>query len=224
MRWLRRLQEFCRDALDEGRPGPSPRLVVTPDVTRPHTLAAAHVQAAREAFRQADWEACAASAQAALAHDSRDVSAAFFLGQARLRQRRFDEAQAAFRQAVGGGDPFGLAAAWVRRAEAGEAAEQRLWPGRHVAQAIELERAARAALRNGEPRRARQLSAEATELDPANLMAHHHLGQALLALGLREAALAAYEAARPYEHGLGVVDGWIETALRASLDEEQADD
>ncbi len=203
-------------------------LVVTPELTRPDPQAAAHVSAAREALHQGRLEACAEAALVALEHDPNDVTAAFLLGHTRLRQQRLEEAEDAFRRAVAAGDPFGLASGWLAQVARLAAAEPRPFPSQTAAEAIELERAARAALRAHEPAQARDLAAEAVALDPANLLAHHHLGQALLALGRRSEALAAFEAARPFELGLGLVDSWITEALEsgwpAAMPDENAPD
>ena len=56
------------------------------------------------------------------------------------------------------------------------------------------------------------MAGEALELDPSNLLAHHHLGQALLALGRRDDALAAFEAAREHDAGLGIAEQWVRYA------------
>lgn len=199
-----------REALEPPKRAPqSSRLVVTPDQTAPNALAAAHVSAARSAMTHDDPDSAAFAAEEALAIDPRDLFAAFYLGQARLRQGRLTEARLAFESAQAAGDPFGLVAGWLRRVEQLEAGEQRRVEP-HVAAAIELERAARAAMRAGEADEARELAAEAVATDPDNLVAHHLLGRALQALGRRDEARAAFEAARSHDEGLGVVDQWLD--------------
>jgi hypothetical protein len=58
--------------------------------------------------------------------------------------------------------------------------------------------------------------------DPENLLARHHLGQALVAQGRREEALKEFEAARDHGAGLGLIDAWIVNAL--TPDDDLADD
>lgn len=183
--------------------------VIPADLTAPDARAAAHVAAARTALHAGDPEACAQAAEDALAIEDDNLFAAFYLGQARLRQGRLAEARLAFETVRDGGDPFGLAAGWLARVdELVASGAPRLAPS--VAAGIEMERAARAALRAGDAERARQLAAEAVAADAENLLAHHLLGRALQALGRREEALAAFDAARAHEAGLGLVDDWIE--------------
>ncbi len=198
-----------REALETPKRAPrSDRLVVSPEQTAPNAMAAAHVSAARQAMAQDDLDSAAFAAEEALAADPRDLFASFYLGQARLRQGRLAEARIAFEAARAAGDPFGLAAGWLQRVAQLESGEQRRMEP-HVAAAIEIERAARAALRAGEAEEARELAAEAVATDPDNLLAHHLLGRALQALGRPDEARAAFEAARSHDDGLGVVDQWL---------------
>jgi len=206
----RMVRGLVREALEPPkRPPRSAKLVVTPDQTAPNARAAAHVSAARQALSHDDPDSAAWAAEEALAIDPRDLFAAFYLGQARLRQGRLVEARVAFEAAREAGDPFGLVTGWLTRVDQMQAeAQRRVEP--HVAAAIELERAARAALRAGDPEQARALAAEAVATDADNLLAHHLLGRALQALGRRDEARAAFEAARSHDDGLGVVDQWLD--------------
>lgn len=202
------LKSLVREAVGAQRPAPAPVAVVTPDQTAPAPRAAAHLAAARQALLQGRVEEGAEAAQAALAEDDDDLFAAFCLGTARLRQERYAEARAAFEQAGRGGDPFGLVGGWLARLDTLEReAAPRL--DRETSQAIELERAARAALRVGDPGRARELASQAIALDADNLVAHHLLGRALQALGEHDAARAAFATARAHDIGLGVVSEWL---------------
>lgn len=209
MGWWRLVRQVVREALTSRPRARATSPVVGPAETRPQARAAACVSAARQALLSGDVETGAEAAAQALRHDPRDLLAAFYLGQAHLRAGRLGAARRAFELARDHGDPFGLASAWLARLAPGEPEVQ---PVRapHVAAAIELERAARAALRRSEADTARDLARRAVATDPENLLAHHLLGRALLALGERAAARAAFDAARAHDTGLGVVAGWQE--------------
>lgn len=213
MNWWRCLRVVLDEVWESADAAPEPvEAVVTPALTRPDPRAAAHVSAAREALYHGTSDDAATDARAALDRSPADLAAAFYLGQAYLRQNRYEEARAAFELARGN-DPFGLVAGWIEKAERLLADEPGARATRDAVAAVELERAARAALRTESYAEARDLAAEAIRLAPHNLMAHHYLGQALLALGRREAALAAFEAARPFDLSIGLVDTWIAAAL-----------
>ena len=214
-----RLRRFWTEVNATPAPVVDTELVVSPELTRPDPLAAAHVSAAREALHQGRLDDCAEAALAALERSPHEVMAAFLLGHVRLRQQRLEEALVAFELAGSDGDPFGLAAEWQARVSRLLAADARPVPTPTSAEAIELERAARAALRAGEPEQAAQLAAQAAALDPANLLAHHLVGQALLTGGRLSEALAAFEAARPFELSVGLVDSWITAALEGPTNE-----
>ncbi|MCC7494802.1 MAG: bacterial transcriptional activator domain-containing protein [Fimbriimonadaceae bacterium] len=231
--WWRSLRRFCAELLEPPPRPPAAGLVVTPDLTRPDPRLGAHVSAARERLYREDLDGAAAAASDALALDPTHGPACFYLGQVRLRQDRLDEARAAFAAAAAGSDPFGLVQSWVdhvdellragpaRPVPAAVAVDEPAAPipvaTAPQVGAIDLERAARSALRLGAWQRARELAAEAVALDPTNLLAHHHLGQALLALGDREGALAVYQAARACDTGLGLVDDWLAATARGEL-------
>lgn len=191
---------------------PAAEEVVSSKLTAPNAIVAAHVSAARDAFLRHDLDACAGAALDALAHAPDELLAGFYLGQARLRQGRLYEALQAF-EAVQENDPFGFTVGWLDRVQVLLAEQRQEWADPEAYAAIELERVARAALRQGDWDEARRLASAALARDPSNLLAHHHLGRALLALGRLDEALAVYETARPFDGGLGLVDGWLRQAL-----------
>lgn len=220
--WLRCLRTFLGEL---ARPAADACVaaVVTPQMTAPDAKVAAHVTAARDALLRGDPDGCAEAAAEALELAPGDTFASFYLGQARLAQGRLGEARAAFAGAVERGDPFGLARGWLERVDARLAAVAPERLGRDSARAVEFERAARAALRQQAFEEARDLAAEAVRLDPTNLMAHHHLGLAWLGLGQRDRAIEAFAAARAYDGGLGLADGWIQQALAGAEPEQGAE-
>jgi Tfp pilus assembly protein PilF len=169
-----------------------------------------HLAAARKALARGDTNAAAEAARAARRINATDPVAAFYLGRAFQLQGRPADAQRAFESAWAGDDPFGLVRDWLDLPPTQPPPPPPT--SRQIAAAVESERAARAALRDGDAERARKLAAEAVELDPGNLLAHHLLGRALLTLGHSEAARAAFEAARNEAGGLDLVDGWLAEA------------
>lgn len=209
-RW-RSLRRLVSNLLDPPEHHPVNQPVVPEGMSRPEAAAAAEVSAAREALRSGDAVGALEAAQTALSLAPNEVCAIFYLGQALIRQQRIEEARELFAQAAASRDPFGLAQIWLARVE--QLLADASWPGPAVATAIELERAARAALRQGELAEAEQLARDALAADPENLLARHHLGQALVAQGRREEALAEFEAARDHGAGLGLIDAWIVNAL-----------
>lgn len=227
MSWWRAVRSFVRDAVPGGRVRRPAAAVVPVEATLPHPTAAAQVAAAWQALRRGDQAGGELAALEALEADPSDLMACFVLGQARLLQGRFESAREAFEQAVEAGDPFGLASAWRRRTEELIAEQAELRPTPSGRQAMELERAARAALRRGDPRSAEPLAREAVALDPSDLLAHYYLGLALLRTARRAEALRVFEAAREYDGDMGLVDGWLACADRlaeAPRDEEPWED
>jgi len=209
-RW-RSLRRLISALLQEPEPAPVTHPVVPERMSRSEVAASAEVSAAREALRGGDAASAAEAAQTALALAPNELCAVFYLGQALIHQQRIEEARELFAQAAVGQNPFGLATIWLARVEQMLADDP--WPGPQVSAAIELERSARAALRQGELAEAEALAREALAADPENLLARHHLGQALVAQGRRDEALAEFEAARGHGAGLGLIDAWIVNAL-----------
>ncbi len=215
-RW-RSLKRLVEALLQTPVAAPVAAPVVPDGLSRPEAAAAAEVSFAREALRHGDTEAALEAAQHALSLSPHELCAVFYLGQALIRQQRPEQARELFAQAASGADPFGLARLWLARTEQLMSAADH-WPGPQVSAAIELERAARVALRQGRLAEAEQLARQALAADPENLLAWHHLGQSLVAQGRRDEALAEFEAARHHGAGLGLIDAWIVNALTPGVD------
>ena len=211
-RW-RSLKRLIEALLQEDEPVARPAGPVVPEaMSRPAAAAAAEVSAAREALRTGDADGAADAAETALSLAPKEICAIYYLGQALIRKQRFDDARQLLADAKAHDDPFGLVSMWLDRVEQ-MVADGGDWPGPLISRAIELERSARAALRQGNHEAAEQLARDALEADPENLLARHHLGQSLVAQGRRDEALKEFEVARDHGAGLGLIDAWIVNAL-----------
>ncbi len=220
MRLWQCLRGFLRDVIEPPAHPTARGPVVDARQALPEAQVAAHCSAARQALLLGDDEAALASAREAAERAPGDLIAGYLLGRALGRLGRHAEARAAFAAAR---DPFGLAAGWLAEVDRRAAEAEQPWPNRDQQAGVELERAARAALRAGRPDEALAAAEEAVARDPSNLMAAHLLGCALIALGRPAHALAVFERARRHDR-VGLVDGWLAAAregrLPAILDDE----
>lgn len=82
-------------------------------------------------------------------------------------------------------------------------------PSSESSVAVEFERAARTAFRQGRYEEAIELARKCLALDELNLMAYYYLGRASVELGQWEEGLAVFQQAKSKGDPLGLADGWI---------------
>jgi len=95
-------------------------------------------------------------------------------------------------------------------------------PSSESSVAVEFERAARTAFRQGRYEEAIELARKCLELDDLNLMAYYYLGLAYVELGQWAAGLAVFQQAQSKGDPLGLAEGWIaEVEQRRAAAEEK---